>query len=680
MLPLLDVLGRDAARDTSTWLGERAGWVAALFSNDAGTWVEDEPWHYVVAAAVLMLVAWAIYGLGVIPWDWLARRRARRLFHPSRPCGAEAVGSPVPFPFRRFQGLAVRYAERAERTGGWDSKPTRRGELALYGLRHQLRRFNLYDAPAVDPPKRSMYTARVTARTTRGTDTDLCDREMGAMGSHFGRNGPAFPVPKNLPNAKDVADELLTRPEGTFIEAGSLNLLAAAWLQFEVHDWMQHRPQSGGTEPFAQANGPRPGAPRFVSDQTHWWDASQLYGVHPQFVHRLRTDDGRVKVGNELLEEIERSTNLRPVAVPNFWLGLALFHDLFAWEHNAICDALEASESLKGDDLFDKARLVNAALMAKIHTVEWTPAVIAHPTTEHAIRATWWGVLGEPFRKRIGRVGTGEVLSGIPGSRTHHDGVRYSLTEEFVAVYRMHPLIPDAITFRRASSGADANLNGGARIAFGDLTVGGAGAEAPRANLNAIGWADAVFSLANSHPGAISLRNFPQFLRALPQPPRSDGSKRDPVDLAVRDIERSRETALPLYNGFRQVFRLPRKETFIELANHDADLAERIKAVYEKVDDVDLMVGLFAERKPSGFAFSDTAFRVFLLMAARRLRSDRFLTTDFTPEVYTRTGYRWVQDRTMKQMLWERYPELRGRLAEVDNVFKPWDRAIADRG
>ena len=92
------------------------------------------------------------------------------------------------------------------------------------------------------------------------------------------------------------------------------------------------------------------------------------------------------------------------------------------------------------------------------------------------------------------------------------------------------------------------------------------------------------------------------------------------------------------------------------------------------------MVGLFAERKPSGFAFSDTAFRVFLLMAARRLRSDRFLTTDFTPEVYTRTGYRWVQDRTMKQMLWERYPELRGRLAKVDNVFKPWDRAIADRG
>ena len=31
-----------------------------------------------------------------------------------------------------------------------------------------------------------------------------------------------------------------------------------------------------------------------------------------------------------------------------------------------------------------KARLINAALMAKIHTVEWTPAIIAHPTTQFA--------------------------------------------------------------------------------------------------------------------------------------------------------------------------------------------------------------------------------------------------------------------------------------------------------
>jgi len=51
-----------------------------------------------------------------------------------------------------------------------------------------------------------------------------------------------------------------------------------------------------------------------------------------------------------------------------------------------------------------------------------------------------------------------------------------------------------------------------------------------------------------------------------------------------------------------------------------------------------LMVGLFAERLPEGFAFSDTAFRIFILMASRRLNSDRFFTTDFTPEVYSEPG------------------------------------------
>ena len=30
--------------------------------------------------------------------------------------------------------------------------------------------------------------------------------------------------------------------------------------------------------------------------------------------------------------------------------------------------------------------------MAKIHTVEWTPAIIAHPTTVYALRANWWGL------------------------------------------------------------------------------------------------------------------------------------------------------------------------------------------------------------------------------------------------------------------------------------------------
>jgi hypothetical protein len=47
---------------------------------------------------------------------------------------------------------------------------------------------------------------------------------------------------------------------------------------------------------------------------------------------------------------------------------------------------------------------------------------------------------------------------------------------------------------------------------------------------------------------------------------------------------------------------------------------------------------MYAENPPQGFAFSDTAFRIFVLMASRRLNSDRFLTSDYNEHTYTRTG------------------------------------------
>ena len=40
------------------------------------------------------------------------------------------------------------------------------------------------------------------------------------------------------PNPRTIANELLARRR--FIPATTLNLLAASWIQFEVHDWMSH--------------------------------------------------------------------------------------------------------------------------------------------------------------------------------------------------------------------------------------------------------------------------------------------------------------------------------------------------------------------------------------------------------------------------------------------------------
>jgi hypothetical protein len=63
-----------------------------------------------------------------------------------------------------------------------------------------------------------------------------------------------------------------------------------------------------------------------------------------------------------------------PANTTGFWLGLAMMYSLFIKEHNAICDRLRIEYPHWTDEqLFQRARLVNAALIAKIHTVEWTP-------------------------------------------------------------------------------------------------------------------------------------------------------------------------------------------------------------------------------------------------------------------------------------------------------------------
>ncbi|HEX5414999.1 MAG TPA: peroxidase family protein, partial [Chloroflexota bacterium] len=329
--------------------------------------------------------------------------------------------------------------------------------------------------------------------------------------------------------------------------------------------------------------------------------------------------------------------------------------------HNAICDRLrDAYPSWSDDNLFEHARLINAALLAKIHTVEWTPAVISHPTTTYALRANWWGIEMEKLHKLVGRLSDSEVLSGIPGSETDHYGVPYSLTEEFVAVYKMHPLIPDDYSFR---SIADDTVR--QTYAFPDV------AQANTVKvIEKVSMTDLFYSFGTMNPGAISLHNYPKGLQQFLRP---DGYY---TDLAATDILRAREMGVPRYTQFRKLLGLRVPRTFEELSDNP-DWVNEIRRIYDNnLDLVDLLVGLYAEPKPAGFGFSDTAFRIFILMASRRLNSDRFFTVDFTPTVYTPEGMDWIANNTMQTVLLRHYPELAPAFRGVENAFAPWTRTV----
>jgi len=219
----------------------------------------------------------------------------------------------------------------------------------------------------------------------------------------------------------------------------------------------------------------------------------------------------------------------------------------------------------------------------------------------------------------------------------------------------MHPLIPDDYIFVDYNSG-DVRY----RVKFPEIQ----GRAAETFLRTKIGLTDTVYSLGIANPGAVRLHNFPRSLQRFER----DG---EILDLSVVDIVRTRRRGVPRYNDFRVALHMPRIRRFEDLTTDPTTLA-RLRELYPSVDRIDTVVGLLAEDPPTGFGFSDTAFRIFLLMASRRLQCDRFLTVDFRPEVYTPLGMDWIERGSMAGVVLRHCPELGRAVGSGKAAFAPW--------
>jgi heme peroxidase len=592
---------------------------------------------------------------------------------------------------RSFGSVNSTVFKQVNRARQWWQLPTPMGLLNLRAYRDDLRHWNLYDtrAPAADDGAPATRDDLPKYRTYDGSLQDPSDPEMGMVGSRFGRNAPpeatSPETPPRLlqPSPREVSIELLNRD--TFKPATSLNVLAGCWIQFENHDWFGHGENSPDRfidVPLGEDDDWPDGSPMqvrrtshdrtrtyksglpptYINTVTHWWDGSQIYGSSEDRNRELRSGEaGKMLVEDGRLPN-EREANLDGVDLTgfsdNYWIGLSLLHTLFVKEHNAICDYLKGHYPTWGDErLFLTARLVNAALMAKIHTIEWTPGILANPVLERAMHANWYGILPRWVRQKFGHLGT-EMIGGVVGSHQGHHTAPYSITEEFVSVYRLHPLLPDDYEIRDHVTGRLIR-----ETEFDSLQGHGT-----RPSIDEYGMANLLYSFGIANPGAITLHNHP---RALQNHVRLNG---DRVDLGTIDILRDRERGVRRYNEFRQALRKPRVKRFQDMTTNP-EWAREIEQVYDgDIDSVDLQVGLLAEPLPPGFGFSDTAFRIFILMASRRLKSDRFFTNDYSPDVYTPEGLGWVEGNTMADVLLRHHPELTPALEGVQNAFAPWRR------
>jgi Animal haem peroxidase len=644
---------------------------------------------------------------GALPAVTLSRktRRIRRLL--------VALGSGLGFVCGVTFGLITRiYGALAgyhdEVWTNWYRKPLWRAILMLAHMREELNRHSLKDAypkgELVGFQSKGQKPPPGVERCRRadGSWNNLENPMEGAAGTRFSRNVTNAAIrPESgerlfYPDPREISRKLLARGD-RMKEVPFLNLLAASWIQFQTHDWVSHGDNLRGSsheihlakddeacrkyllskmtigrtqpDPTRLPQG-EPLPVSFINEVTHWWDGSQIYGSDWGTLARLRSGcDGKLKIEADDrlplgIDGVEDTGFVR-----NWWVGLSMFHTLFVKEHNAICDRLKAKYPYWDDArLFNVARLVNAAVMAKIHTIEWTPAILPNAAVYAGLNANWYGLATNFLRSRERRKTLAEInirnpeLGGVVGNRIDKHGAPYSLTEEFVEVYRLHSMLPEALDLRRCRD--DSPIK---RVSLPATRQAGSAALTSR-----VGMTDLFYSFGTQHPGALMLNNYPKFMQQLSMP----GNPL--LDLGAVDILRARERGVPRYNEFRRQLLLKPIRTFKDLTD-DEEQRCKLEEVYGRdVEALDLLIGTLAEqspsRRPTNFGFGETLFQIFLLNATRRLQADRFYTTCYNEETYTREGLDWIDDVDLRTVLLRHYPELaRTGLAKIRNAFEPWD-------
>lgn len=511
----------------------------------------------------------------------------------------------------------------------------------------------------------------------------------------FGRNlMPVHQLEKlQNPDPMVVATKLLARRK--FLDTGKqFNMIAASWIQFMIHDWVDHledtkqielrAPKEVASEcplksfkfyetkqTLADYNEIKTG---HLNIRTPEWDGSVIYGSNAQVAKKVRTfKDGKLKLSADGLLEQDENGKIIAGDVRNTWAGLLSLQALFVQEHNLVCDVLKKEyPELKDENLYCHARLVTSAVIAKIHTIDWTVELLKMDTLLAGMRANWYGLLGKKFKDTFGHVGGG-ILGGLVGMKKLEDhGVPYSLTEEFTCVYRLHQLLPDTLQLRNINATPGPNkslplIN--EPIPMEDL-IGGKGEE----NLSRIGFTKQMVSMGHQACGALELWNYPLWMRDLVAQDVDGTDRPGHIDLAALEIYRDRERSVARYNEFRRrMLQIPITK-WEDLTDHE-EVIETLHEVYgDDVEQLDLLVGLMAEKKIKGFAISETAFFIFLIMASRRLEAVERFTSNYNDKTYTKKGLEWVNTtESLKDVLDRHYPEMTGKWMNSNSAFSVWD-------
>ncbi len=410
---------------------------------------------------------------------------------------------------------------------------------------------------------------------------------------------------------------------------------------------------------------------------TAWWDASQIYGYDKTSVKRVirdRNDPARLWQPGGYLPLFSECTPDCPIqpqwqgqevaAFPDNWnIGLSFYHNLFVREHNTVVDAfrrlqrdtpnkdsglrnpgqpqkvityIEASD----EEIFQVARMVIAAEMAKIHTIEWTTQLLYDEPLFLGMNSNWYGlfnveedsvsqVLRKIFQRdenflsrssaKLARLFDREVegdssnslyslfasgagIFGLNNTReeghlwwkhdawditdprdvnggVNHFGSPFNFPEEFTTVYRLHPLVPDLIEFRNYKN-ANAITT---RVPMVHTVRGDSSGQMRTGSLENWG-----LSMGRQRLGLLHLQNHPMFLQNLEM--SHLGSPSGKLDIVALDIIRDRERGVPRFNEFRRQIGLKSLASFDDFVDQrlaaDSSARKAQQAIIDKMRDI----------------------------------------------------------------------------------------------
>lgn len=374
-----------------------------------------------------------------------------------------------------------------------------------------------------------------------------------------------------------------------------------------------------------------------------WWDASQIYGHDELSLKRVQRDPqdpAKLLVRNNylpLLPDCAAYSEDCPVqpqwlgqeatGFPANWnIGMSFYHNLFTREHNYFVehfrklqretpdadsglrhpedpDKVIAYKDVSDERLFQAARLVVSAEIAKIHTIEWTTQLLYDEPLFAGMNSNWFGLfnadesrvsqilrrifskdesllsrISERLANRTGEsddpkranslysvFASGAGIFGLGNYRTegklwrkhdawhmenlvrdvnggiNHFGSPFNFPEEFTSVYRLHALVPDLIEYRDKTAPNEVKL----KIPVAKTVRAGATTEMHNRGID--NWA---LSMGRQRLGLLHLRNLPIFLQNLPMPHLNSESGK--LDIVALDIIRDRERGVPRFNEFRR--------------------------------------------------------------------------------------------------------------------------------